>query len=565
MKTSGRLVFIAFGVRNAHVNSLYKVIPFRYAIFQIALLAVCRKFAPIGGADQLDSVLARRRRQGDRAARLDPLPRHVEIGQPGQGFGHAQNHHRQRLAGQQPAGRGPHPVAGVALVAHRRGLIDKLDIRPNAGLPCLKVCDNDVGDLALLAVIDATAVYALPVGVVGAHNQLDHRLAGRRQRGIKAVMFDAQLAALFARQQDRLVQQQRHPMGFGREIAVDPQRNLAHLVRGQMPVVHAADFAVGELAAEHIEDSPAPVGGRDDPVGAVDFIIVKAHAHGAPIFGQNLFHLRFIIDLPAQLEIAFFHGARKLQRGAHRKAGVADVHVGQQHHAHHHGRFIPGEHLRRRFLQEGIVKRRGKVTRGEPRPLCQRGHVGQHFKAQLQPLPQPHQRLGNGVHGGHIKTRELAHPVAQSADAPGVFGAEVGHVRLQAVGIGIDNQSFLAVGDALVFLVVDKCAPLHGAQLAPHGVEGLPLAGAEEVVDAAVEDVAFTLPGGAQPARQVVHFKNPALVAVHLGVAARRKTGDAGANDDDRFIFRHFSSTFLAKQMQRRSRSLARRFLGTPL
>jgi hypothetical protein len=51
-------------------------------------------------------------------------------------------------------------------------------------------------------------------------------------------------------------------------------------------------------------------------------------------------------------------------------------------------------------------------------------------------------------------------------------------------------------------------------------LKGWPFAGAEEVVDAAVEDVALALPSGAEAAGQVVHLEDLAVVAVHLGVAA---------------------------------------------
>ena len=80
------------------------------------------------------------------------------------------------LFGQQPAGGGPHPVAGVALVAQGGGLVHELDIRPDARVPAFELVDDDVGDLGLLAIVDAPPVDALPVGIVGAHDQLDHAI-----------------------------------------------------------------------------------------------------------------------------------------------------------------------------------------------------------------------------------------------------------------------------------------------------------------------------------------------------------------------------------------------------
>ena len=117
--------------------------------------------------DHLDGVAAGHGDDRHAAARLDPLPGHVEVLQAGQGLFHALDHHQHGVPGQQPAAAGALPVAGVALVAERRGLIDHLDLAPDAGIDAFQQVDDDVGHLRLLGVVQPAAVDALPVVVVG--------------------------------------------------------------------------------------------------------------------------------------------------------------------------------------------------------------------------------------------------------------------------------------------------------------------------------------------------------------------------------------------------------------
>jgi hypothetical protein len=47
------------------------------------------------------------------------------------------------LFGQQPAGGGANPIAGIAFVADRRGLIDKLDIILGPRVAALRAVDDE--------------------------------------------------------------------------------------------------------------------------------------------------------------------------------------------------------------------------------------------------------------------------------------------------------------------------------------------------------------------------------------------------------------------------------------
>jgi hypothetical protein len=137
------------------------------------------------GADQLDGILPGGGGKGDGAARLHPLAGHVEVAQAGQRLGHALDHQRQGLFGQQPAAGGAHPVAGVALVAERRGFVGELDLAVDARVSLLEVVHDDLRDLALPApmMMDIFGMEWLHVCVQSVYNMwCDKPLSSRQQR-----------------------------------------------------------------------------------------------------------------------------------------------------------------------------------------------------------------------------------------------------------------------------------------------------------------------------------------------------------------------------------------------
>jgi len=114
-------------------------------------------------------------------------------------------------------------------------------------------------------------------------------------------------------------------------------------------------------------------------------------------------------------------------------------------------------------------------------------------------------------------------------------------VRFQLIRVRVNGQRFIAICYHLILAVIDECPLLHRAQLFPHGIKWLSLTGSEQIVDAAVIGISLALPGGAKAARQVVHFKDLAVVAIHLRVTACCQAGDSPTNNDDRFSFSHCS------------------------
>ncbi len=133
------------------------------------------------------------------------------------------------------------------------------------------------------------------------------------------------------------------------------------------------------------------------------------------------------------------------------------------------------------------------------------------------PIQQVHQGLGFTVHGRHIEAGELTQTLAKGADQPGILRADAGHVLFQLIGIGVNGQGVLTIGDALVLAVVVHRAVLNGAQVLPQIIKRLPRARAKQVVDAAIKDVSMPVPGSAQTAGQIVQFKDAGFKAVQPG------------------------------------------------
>ncbi len=78
---------------------------------------------------------------------------------------------------------------------------------------------------------------------------------------------------------------------------------------------------------------------------------------------------------------------------------------------------------------------------------------------------------------------------------------------------------------------VDDPRVAQQAHLAPQLVHAGLGRRADQPLDAVVDRVALALPGGHQPAGEVVHLVDARPVAVHLRVAAGAQTGDAAADD----------------------------------
>jgi hypothetical protein len=90
------------------------------------------------------------------------------------------------------------------------------------------------------------------------------------------------------------------------------------------------------------------------------------------------------------------------------------------------------------------------------------------------------------------------------------------YVPFQPVGIGVGDEG-LAVGadHAHQLIVVDHAPAPDRAQLLPHAMVGPSGAGAEQIVDAAVEGVTAARPCGAEAAGQIVHLEDLRTAAVH--------------------------------------------------
>ena len=60
--------------------------------------------------------------------------------------------------------------------------------------------------------------------------------------------------------------------------------------------------------------------------------------------------------------------------------------------------------------------------------------------------------------------------------------------------------------------------PRHGPEFSPELIDARALITTEQMVDACVKSVAFSLPGRALSAGEMVHFEDSGFVAVHLSI-----------------------------------------------
>lgn len=105
---------------------------------------------------------------------------------------------------------------------------------------------------------------------------------------------------------------------------------------------------------------------------------------------------------------------------------------------------------------------------------------------------------------------------------------------LQLIGIAIYNQTLpIHCSDVHKFFMVENSSILNGTQFLPKLIVGFPRSRSEEVINAAVEYVSFSLPRSTQSSWQVMHFEYLGLITVHLGIATSSHPSDACADYDD--------------------------------
>ncbi len=158
-----------------------------------------------------------------------------------------------------------------------------------------------------------------------------------------------------------------------------------------MAVVHAPQVAVGVPAVEQVKEGAAPIARRDHIVTAIDLVAVEPHPHRLVVLDQHLLHLRLVVDLAAQRQVASFDRPRELQRPALREARVAVRHVGQLGQPRHHRYLGPAKHERHGAPQEGVAEAVGEVAGRDHPPAGEGGHKGQHAPPQVQPLLAVHE------------------------------------------------------------------------------------------------------------------------------------------------------------------------------
>ncbi|PVE35226.1 hypothetical protein DC030_14730, partial [Enterococcus faecalis] len=122
----------------------------------------------------------------------------------------------------------------------------------------------------------------------------DAGFTGGGQAGVEVVMLHPEGVALFAGDEQGLVEQVGDGVGRTGQVAVDAEADLYLGVDAVTAVVSPPDLPVHIIPAEHVEDRATAVGGGDDVIGVVNVVVVEAHADGAIILYQDFLHLRLV-------------------------------------------------------------------------------------------------------------------------------------------------------------------------------------------------------------------------------------------------------------------------------
>ena len=320
------------------------------------------------------------------------------------------------------------------------------------------------------------------------------------------------------------------------EAAVDAQ---AHEEQGRenLPLlVRLAHLFIGVLAIQHLEDGGVPIRGRYHPPGAHLRAILQPDAHRPVILHQDLLHLAAVMELPAQVRVALFQRPRHGHRAANRVAGVLVVQVGQGKNDEKHRKFREP-----RFAyhpaDERIFEALGELQGAGLQQLLDTLALACHQHAQLEALDRTLQRRISLERLGLVKGNAQADALDEFLGHLGILRRKLQHVLLQPVYVTIKHKGApISPLEAGELIAVDELPLLRDPHLLPVAVHGALRRGADQPVNAAVNGIALALPGRAQPARQVAHLEDLALVAVHLGIDARRQPGKARPDDDDAFI-----------------------------
>ena len=338
---------------------------------------------------------------------------------------------------------------------------------------------------------------------------------------------------------ERLVDREHQPgdpLRLVRELPGDADADEEDGVeeRQFLALVDAPELVVEIRAAEHLVDGGVAVGRRDHHLGRLLCAVGQLDPGGAVgaagALGEDPGDAGVVADLASELRVAALQVARHRQRAAEGVAGHARVQprpgADQRH----------GGDRRGHQRADGVAQQHGveavrELADGELAPAPGGQHPREHARAGAEGVAEAHQLARRQVRR-HVDGGEPPRVVEQTLDEIRVGGRQLAQVRLETVEVTPERDP-AAVG-ALVLhpdVQVDDPRVAQQAHLAPQLVHAGLGSRADQPLDAVVDRVALALPGGHQPAWEVVHLVDARPVAVHLGVAAGAQTGDAAADD----------------------------------
>ncbi len=190
--------------------------------------------------------------------------------------------------------------------------------------------DHRLGSPGLLLLIGSpVAVEFFPIRVGGDEFHLDHTLARRGHRPVKAIGLHLQALIDVIGDLDRLIEQQHQGRRFIGEVPGHPEKNVHRpvgLIRRLRTVLPDAFINVAPI--EHAHDRLAPVGVGDDDIGPVLAAVLQSDANGPAVLRQNLGHLLPVVHFPAQFPVAPLDRPGEGGCAADRPGNVALIAIG---------------------------------------------------------------------------------------------------------------------------------------------------------------------------------------------------------------------------------------------
>ena len=434
-----------------------------------------------------------------------------------------------------PGHVGPLPIPGEAFIGERRGNVDHFDLGADAGEASLQRPDACLGGALLFRLVCRRVAFELfPVRPVAEEHAEEHRLATRRHIGIVGVVLEVEPLDRTPADGDGIRKLEGIQLGgrAARKVNVRANGNLGdgtdECPRIQEFLVHGVDPA----PIQEVHERVLHVAGRDHVVGFHLRPVFEPHAGGLAIPLQHPGHPCIVSDRSPQTVETRLYGFGESERAADGIAPVFPAHPAERH---DDGEEWPGGAVVRvpeAVAEQRILEAGGEGLQREREQFAEDLHERQEANHHPHTVQKPH-KLGRLAHGD-VEVRKPPDVPAELLRRRGVGRRQLLHVTLQPIEVGIEPE-FPSVerGHAREVFVVHDAAPLDRAELPPDLVVRARRPRSHETVTAAVDEVPLPFPRRAQPPGEGVRLDDPGLVAVHGGIAARRKPADSGADDDD--------------------------------